>query len=355
MKKPWLVIVFFGLFWSAITLLFDGFLGYGLINQLRSQGFSHVTGYVTHSEMTTHDSDHGVTHGVDIRYHYEVNGTTFEGNRFRYGEGSSSDSGWAHRAVQKYHEGAEVTVYYNASNPSESVLVPGVDGSNLMMLLFMTPFNAVMLGIWVGGLSLLRDKFSGSPNGGVKFIQDQHSLRVRLPRYPAIAVLLAVAGLIGFLEIFPIAFLMGGFHPRLSVVTIAIVIAYGSGVVAFLWQLWATHSGKSDLVIDLNQQSLALPRTFGRKTRIQIAVSEIKKLYVETVAQQNNKGGTTYTYVPTLSWRNGDLAQGKLAEFYNKAKAERLVEWLRLQLKISATSEENIAWKSSMPVQKEES
>jgi hypothetical protein len=289
---------------------------------------------------------------VDIRYHNEVNGRAFDGNRFRYGEGSSSDSDWAHRAVNKYHEGAEVTVYYNASRPSESLLVPGVDGSNLIMLLFMTPFNAVMLGIWIGGLSMLRDKFSGSPNGGVKFHQGQHSLRVRLPRYPAVAVLLAVAGLIGFLEIFPIAFLMGGFHPRLSVVTTAIVIAYGSGIAAFLWQLWATHAGKSDLVIDLAKQSVALPQTFGRKTRIQIAISEIRKLSVETVAQKSSEGGSTYTYVPTLLWQNSDPTQGKLAEFYNKAKAERFVDWLRPQLKITGSSAEHIPWKSSMPVTK---
>lgn len=355
MTKQRLAIVFFGLFWSAITLLFDGLLGYGLVNQLRSQGFSQVTGYITHSEITTHDSDDGVTHGVDIRYHYEVNGSAFEGNRFRYGEGTSSDSGWAHRAVNKYHEGAEVPVYYNARNPSESVLVPGVDGSNLMMLLFMTPFNAVMLGIWIVGLGMLRDKFSSSPNGGVRFYQDQHSLRVRLPRYPAVAVLLAVAGLFGFLATFPIAFLFGGFHPRLPVVGTALVIAYGSGLAAFLWQLWANHSGKSDLVIDHNQQTVALPKTFGRKTKIQIAVSDIKKLFVETVAQKGREGGTTYTYVPTLLWQNSNPAQGKLAEFYTQAKAERFVDWLRPQLKISAASEESITWKSSMPVQKEAS
>src|SRR4051812_46510512 len=98
-------------------MVFDGFLGYSLINQLRATQFKQITGYITHSEMTSHDSDDGTTHGVDIRFHYEVEGRAYEGNRFRYGEGSSSDSGWARKAVSRYREGAEVPVYYNPKNP----------------------------------------------------------------------------------------------------------------------------------------------------------------------------------------------------------------------------------------------
>src|SRR6185503_10762917 len=242
-------------FWSAITLVFDGFLGYGLINQLRAQAFAHTTGNITHSEVTTDNSgDDGPTHGVNIRYHYEVNGRALEGDRFRYGAGSSSDSAWAERAVDQNREGAEVTVYYNSSKPSESVLSPGIYGSDLMMALFMTPFNAVMLCFWFAGATTLRTKFTAAPNGGVKFIQDGQTLRIRLPRFPAFIVLVVTTGLVGFIAGFPIAFLGGGFHPRLPVVAAGLIIAYGSGAVMFLRQRWVINSGRTDLVIDNARQ-----------------------------------------------------------------------------------------------------
>ena len=350
MKKPWIALTCFGLFWSAITLVFDGFLGYGLINQLRAQAFAHTTGYVTHSEVTTDNSgDDGPTHGVDIRYHYEANGRAFEGDRFRYGAGSSSDSDWANRAVNQNREGAEITVYYNPSNPSESVLSPGVDASNLMMLLFMTPFNAVMFGFWFAGAVMLRAKFATSSNGGVKFFQHGQTLRIRLPRYPAFVVLLATTGLVGFIAIFPIAFLGGGFHPRLSVVTTGLLIAYTSGAFMFLRQRWVNNCGRADLIINHARQTVELPRTFGRKTKIQIPLSQLTGLQID-IAINSGESGSTFPYIPTLSWRNGEFGQGKLVEMYKESAARQFVDWLRPQLKLDDSVEKTVGWKSTMPV-----
>ncbi len=352
MKKPWIALTFFGLFWSAITLAFDSFLGYSLINQLRAQTFAHTTGYITHSEVTTDNSgDDSPTHGVNIRYHYEVNNRSFEGDRFRYGAGSSSDSGWAERAVNQNREGAEVTVYYNPGNPSESVLSPGIDGSNLMMLLFMTPFNAVMLGFWFAGATVLRAKFTAAPNGGIKFFQDAQTVRVRLPRYPAFVVLLATTGLVGFIAIFPIAFLGGGFHPRPSIVIAGLFLAYASGAVMFLRQRWVNNGGRSDLVIDNARQTVELPRTFGRKTKIQIPLSDLTELQID-IAINSGESGSTFQYIPTLSWRNGEFGQGKLAELYGEPKARQFVDWLRPLLKLDDSGAKTVGWKSTMPLRK---
>jgi hypothetical protein len=351
-KKQTFALVFFGLFWTALVSVFDGFLGYGLVNQLRATHFKQTTGYITHSEMTYHDSDDGTTHGVDIRFHYEADGQPYEGNRFRYGEGSSSDSGWARNAVNRYREGAEVPVYYNPKNPSDSVLSPGVDGSNLMMLLFLTPFNAVMLGFWVTGLAVIRNKIFNTLNGGVPFRQDGPILRVRLPRYPAVFFLLAITGVVGFIEIFPIAFLGGGFHPKTSIVGTALIIAYGAGLASFFWQSWATYSGRSDLAIDASRQIAELPRTFGRKTKIQVPLSKIHNLKVVTKANRGSEGGTTNSYIATLSWRDSDPAEGQLREWYNESKAQAFVDWLRPQLKINSSDTSSSAWKGTMPVEK---
>lgn len=351
MKKTWLFLTIFGVFWSTITLIFDGWLGYSLINQLRARSFARVTGYITHSEITTHHSDDGVTHGVDIRYHYEVNGQSFEGNRFRYGEGSSSDSGWARRAAGIYQVGAEVPVYYNKSNPSESVLSPGVDGSNLMMVLFMTPFNSVMFIFWLGGMGMLRAKFSQSPNGGFKYSEEGQILRVRLPRFPASIIFLVTTGFVGFASIFPVAIRGGGFHPSIPTVSTGLIIVFSSGLLMFLRQYWVNHSESSYLVIDNARQMVELPRTFGRKTKLQIPLSDIVDLQVD-IAINPGEDGSTFPYNPTLSWKNSEFGQGKLAELYTHSSAWQFVDWLSPRLRIGGTAPKSTPWKSAMPVPK---
>lgn len=353
-KNQWVGLVFFGLLWSAFVLSFDSFVGHGVVKQFCTKSFPSVTGYVTRSEMTVHHGK-GTSYGVNIQYHYEVNGQSFEGNRFRYGP-EAADFDWASRTVNLYHTGAEVPIYYNSSNPSESVLSPGIRGSDLEFILFLTPFNAIMVGFWVAGVASLRVRFFGSTNGGIKFYQDGELTRIRLPRYSAFSIALAVTGGVAFIEVFLVAIFHRFLQSGLGIASAPIILAYGSGVIAFLWQMQVDRSGKSDLVIDRIRQSVELPRTFGRKMKIQIPISDIKNIFIETVVTKSRKGGTTYTYVPTISWRGAESGKGKLSEFYTKPRAEKFVAWLRSQFKLSDSNPENrAAWKSSMPAHKDDS
>jgi hypothetical protein len=350
MKRPGIFLVIFGMFWTAIVLLFDGFIGYSTVNQLRALSFSTVTGVVTSSKVTDHSNSDGTTHGVEIRYQYEVSERPYEGDRYRYGAGSSSDSAWAWKAVAKYSEGSEVKVFYNPGNPAESVLSAGLDGSDYMFLLFLTPFNAVMLGFWGAGISMVVSKLTKSPNGGVKIIQDGRRLRLRLPRYPMLVAGFGTTGLIAFIEMFPIAFLGGGFHPKIQVVQPALAIAYGAGVAMFLWQWQKTRSGRFDLIIDESDGTVELPVTFDRKERISLSSSDIVDVTVETIANKGSEGGTSYTYAPTLNLR--DRPAAKLAEWYTQSRAQQFADWLRPQLKINHMVEASTSWKGTMPVHK---
>jgi len=187
---------------------------------------------------------------------------------------------------------------------------------------------------------------SRSPNGGVKFIRNKQILRVRLPQYPAYFGLLATTAFVAFIELFPILIFSGGFHPRLSTARNALLIAYGLGLANFLRHCWWNHSGRWDLVIDYNRQTVELPPTFGRKTRLQINLSDI--IHLKTATRRQNEDDSSYLYYPTLSWQNGNSARGKLATFYKESKSERFVEWLRPLLKINDASEEAVGWKSAI-------
>ena len=345
MKNKALVIVLVGLFWSALVLVFDSIVGYGIVNQIRACRFPSVIGVITHSETTTEYASHGDTTGVDIRYHYEVNGHAFEGTRYRYVAGSSSDSKWAKDAVKYYFSGAEVPVFYNPKKPAESLLHPGIDGSDYMWFIFLTPFNMVMLAFWSMGIGFLRNKFFRSPNGRIKTIRDGHFLRIRLPRYPGWAWGMAVTGIVAFIEAFLLAFIGGGFHPKAGLGAAAIVIACASGIAVAVWEWWKTHSGVSDLTIDERDGSIELPLTFGRKTRVPISAADVAGVAVDTVSQNNSS-----TYVPTLVLRDQKPSDGKLAEWFNKTDAENFATWLRTQLKIAESNKKPAAWKDAMPV-----
>ncbi|MHC4588421.1 MAG: DUF3592 domain-containing protein, partial [Planctomycetota bacterium] len=148
MKGAGFMLVF-TLFWSGIVSVFDGFLIYGGVRQARAESFPTVEGRITRSEITTHrDSEGGTTFGADIAFTYRVDGTAYTSDRYRYGEMSSSDSSVASGVVRAHPVGANVRVFYNPRDPADAILMPGIAGQDVMLGLFLTPFNVVMLGLW---------------------------------------------------------------------------------------------------------------------------------------------------------------------------------------------------------------
>jgi hypothetical protein len=169
-------------------------------------------------------------------------------------------------------------------------------------------------------------------NGGVKVIEDGPFTRIRLPHYPAWVVGMGTTGVIGFIEMFLLAF-TGGFHPKTGLAATAFFIAYGAGIMMTLWQWWKARSGLIDLTIDTRDGSIEFPLTYGRKVRQHVSASDIGGVAVDTMVQTGSKSGTAYRYVPTIIVRDQKPADGKLGEWLNKAKAEQFADWLRLRLK----------------------
>lgn len=323
------VLLIFGLFWTALVGVFDGLLGYNFYRQVRATHFAQTTGQVTASEVTHHrGSKGGTTYGVSIHYTYTVDGRKFSGQRYRYADWSSSDSKWAYEAVAQNAVGATVPVFYDPKNPEDSLLSPGVTGGDCFMLLFLTPFNVVMLGLWSLPCSALRRKLRPSDCGGVKWTTDGRRLRVRLPRYSPFVSGLATIGLAAFLALFVVAF-SGGFHPRFTVVMGAwgLILATGAGVALWTWR--RQRNGRTDLVIDEIEGTVQLPATFGRKLPQTVPRAALGGVEVETVAHRGSRGGTTYTYAVTLTCDGGTQ---KLTDWYDEQRARDFAGWLRQRL-----------------------
>ena len=97
------------------------------------------------------------------------------------------------------------------------------------------------------------------------------------------------------------------------------------------------QSGEDDLVLDETSATITLPKTFGRKERVQIDRGEIEQLTVETIEHRSSKGGVSYTYAPTL-WMRSSRDGQKLADWSDRERAEAFVDWLRQKLNLQGAS-----------------
>jgi Protein of unknown function (DUF3592) len=321
----------FTLFWSGMVLMFDGLMLHGIYKQFESQNFPSVDGTITHSEVTSHrGSKGGTSYDAVINYRYEIGGQKFEGDKLRFGMKVSSYES-ANASVSAHPVGSTAQVFYNPANPQESLLSPGVNGSDFTMALFLTPFNMVMLGfwIWIGGW--LRERFFRPVAGGVKIIADGMTTRIRLPRMPAIAWGLGTTGGLGFISIFAVGF-GAKMEPSIPLILSVIAAVYVSGMAVYFWQLRKINSGIDDLILNEASRTIELPLTFGRKERVAVKVADIKSLSVEKIEHRSSKGGISYTYASTLGLRETGVAVQKLADWSDKLKADEFADWLRKQL-----------------------
>ncbi|MBI5952380.1 MAG: DUF3592 domain-containing protein [Chloroflexi bacterium] len=115
-----------------LPLLILGGLGYFLYKRNQqsmayrqsAQTWQSVTGTIMMSSVQSSYSSGSYSTYPVVVYQYEVHGQRHQSQRIKAGEQflNVRISGQAEATVQKYPIGSTVTVYYNPSNPAESVL-----------------------------------------------------------------------------------------------------------------------------------------------------------------------------------------------------------------------------------------
>lgn len=331
MNKRGGILVFAGLFWSAITLLFDYQMGVSAVRQVLALRFANTQGTILSSEVTEHDGDEGPTYGVKLRYSFEVGERHFNGERYRY-DTSTSSGGWAQRVVQKHPPGATVTIYYDPGDPENCVLRPGIAGSDLFHLVFMTPFNVVMLGFWWFGWNRIRYRWCQPIAGGVKLRTNLRKTRAQMTEYSPLTVGVLTIALLAFGSIFVVGFAFGGFHPSLQTMTVTWSIILTGGLAAAIWRGAKIAGGRYDLVLDEMNRTLQLPRTCGRTSAESIPFVDVYGAFVATFEKSVSEGGTSCTYIPTLRLGDRDGPTENLAEWHDAERARQFVAWLNAKL-----------------------
>jgi hypothetical protein len=313
-----------------VTLAADAFLGWNAYWQVRAQGFATTAGIVTHSEVESHQGDHGPVFSADLKYKYHAAGKQYSGDRYRYGQGSSNDDN-ARRIVADHPVGKQVAVYYHPGNPADALLRPGLDGSDLFLAMFLLPFNLVLLAVWsvLGGQVWYR--MVQPPAGGAKVWDDGFQARVRLTQISPFAVGAVAAGVTAFVAIFIVAFGFGGFHPPLQVMHAAWPVILAAGLLGYVGYWRRLAQGGRDLVIDATGGKVKLPRTMGRKTDVVLPLADIRDVELQRVARGWSGNEPWYWYVPTLvvADAGGSPRHEKLVEWWNEGRAEGLASWLR--------------------------
>ena len=319
----------FLLFWSAITLLFDGFLLWSVHHQVRATGYAQVPGVITHSKVDVRRGD-DTTYGIDVRYDYRVGRETFTGHRYRYGDMSSSDD-YAEQVVAALPIGKQVPVYYDPYNPADSVLLTGVQGSDLFMLLFLMPFNAVMLLGWSFVASNLYRRRKDLPAAGVPMIRRGTRIHLELDALGPLGVMIATGGMLGFFAIFPIAFVSRA-RPSLPTMAAVLTGVIGLATAAGARQWLRRQAGRGALVLDEFKRTVSLPRTFGRTQDVDIAFEAVQEIEIDIREEKGE--GITWHYGPVLVFTDagGRLGREKIAEWSSREEADEFAAWLRERL-----------------------
>jgi hypothetical protein len=314
-------------FWSLITLTVDGFVVHGIVKGLRATAWPEAPGTITHSSVSASRGSKSTTYKLAVQYSYSVDGRPYEGHQHRFSSWSTSNSGPAEALVRRYPVGSPVTVFH-APDGTDSVLEPGIHGGDLLVLLFLMPFNLVMVGLALGGFRGRRPE-----DTAVVPVQKEGRLHVAFNDIsPKLAGALGVGG-----ASFASVFLVGiptGFDPPLPVALVTWGAVVAAGVYAFRWTRARVESGHYDLVLDSRARRLSLPAISGRNARLEVAWDEVHAVTVEPHQQKTGKGTRT-TYRPTLEFPGDDGPRREvIVDVSDAERAEAVAAWLRSQLKL---------------------
>jgi hypothetical protein len=323
--------VAFLLIWSAFTLLFDGFVLWGIARQLMATTYPSAAGVITHSVVQSSSDGEGTTYRPELRFDYTVAGMAYTGTRYRY-QVVASGQGNARQIVAGHPVGQQVAVRYNPSDPANSVLQTGVEGIDLFLILFLTPFNVVMLAFWWAAWNSRRRFDPEVPFSGFTVRQADGLLHVCLndPRLPS-AVL--TAGGLSFVLIFLLGFCVG-FNPSLPLMA-GVWVAVGAACVLAYLKPWTFGATPRALVLDEAGQTLRIYRHSLETPDMEIAGASICAVTVEKAEHTDSDGDTVCKYVPTVRFAERHGAENKepLGEWAEPAAAAAVANglywWLR--------------------------
>jgi hypothetical protein len=323
MKSGFGCLALFGALWTAMILMFDWTILSAMAQQVAALGYRVAEGRVISSELEIDSSGDSTSYRPKINYAYEVFEHPYRGTRYRYSAMSFAGRQEAQAAVDRFPVEEKIRVFYHPLNPADAILEPGVSAGDLFGLLFLVPFNAVMLGFWWAGIAYW---FPKGP-AGVPVVEERFATRVRIGLGSPFFAGIAAAGGTAFLMIFIVLFTFGTTSMLAAVMSLSTVAVVG--IVAAAWQLNRNRDRDHDLVIDRGDMKVFVPAHRDRKNAITLPLGDVTNVDIETI-EKTDSDGTTYSYAPRIHWTTSGIhGQVQIVEWHDEASAKKLVLWLR--------------------------
>lgn len=324
----------FILFWSAITLTADSMLLYSIGQQLWSYTYAATEGTIFESEVTSDSDGDGTTYDLEIQYQYVVDGRVYHGDKYRH-QAVKTQGDWCTPIAKQYPVDSRRPVFYDPRRPDKAVLLRGIEGVDLYILLFLTPFNMIMLAGWLVAYYSLFPRPALAETGGVRVRDDGVTVRAFVPDQSAIFIAAAVVGAASFVMIFLVGCLTG-MRPTMPVMIGAWGVIFGLAIWFGGQRYVRDRAGLSDLIIDRIHERLTLPATHGRRELHDVLFSAVDKLTVKEERKVDSEGDATYVYAVLLKERGDSATEHRLYDSSEKDKAHRFLTWLRTTIGMAA-------------------
>lgn len=323
----WTFAGVFILFWSGITLTADGMLLYSIGKQFWSYTYPTTEGTILKCEVTSDSDGEGTTYDLEIEYQYVVHGQVYHGDKYRH-QSVKTQGDWCTPIAKQYPVDSRRPVFYDSGRPDQAVLLRGIEGVDLYILLFLTPFNLIMLAGWLVAYYSLFPRPALAETGGVRVRDDGVTVRAFVPDQSAIFVAAAVLGAASFVMIFLVGCLTG-MRPTMPVMFGAWGVILGLAIWFGGQRYVRDRTGLSDLIIDHCNQRLTLPITHGRRELHDVLFSAVDKITVKEERKVDSEGDATYVYALLLAERGDSATEHRIYDSSEKDKAHRFLTWLR--------------------------
>lgn len=126
-ERSWVMIIFGLIFFCAGTAFFALMVLPALHDGARMQSWNSTKGSLLGASLDTSHVDQSTTYTAKARYQYHVDGKSYENNRVAIHTGGDNVGDFQHSTAQmlisKFNNNTPITVYYDPSDPVDSVLI----------------------------------------------------------------------------------------------------------------------------------------------------------------------------------------------------------------------------------------
>lgn len=325
--------MFFIVFWTLMTALMTvTTVIVPISQQVSTYWFESTRGIVKHSEVKVDWGDTN-TLNVNIGYEYTVGQQTWIGDQLRYGLVESNDS-YAEEFVKEHPAGSLITVYFDPKNPKESVLIRGIEGSDVFSAFLLLPFNLIVVVGWYlvilhfrywknRTIRRVRTRVSGieqSSNGYIKSLEESSwGAGLFVSIFMPIPIVLAV----GFTT---------GSHPSIGVAITCWIVVLGTASIVVSVFPSSNPNRWNYSTLEMNERVVRVYRLGKSRPLAELQFDDVKSIKVHE--RIDDKRGSDMTIEYDLQAITPSVADLTLTSFRDLEEANRNAELIAGELKV---------------------